>query len=93
MIENAAINGIGIATLITLAVQALKGFGVTNTKVIQAIALVMGFTLVGLKYGGDTGLLSETFLTYVNWFVYALMGGLSSMGLFDFLKAAINRTV
>lgn len=93
MLENMAINGVGIAALITLSVQAIKSFGLTNQKAIQAIALVMGFVLVGLKYGADAGLLSGGFMVYANWFVYSLMGGLSAMGLFDFIKAAVTRTL
>jgi len=88
---NLAINGISVAALIMLVVQALKSFGITNTKTIQAIAFSLGVILVGLNYGMQNGLIGEQVSVYINWIVYALMGGLSAMGLFDFVKIGLQK--
>lgn len=90
-IGNLAINGISIAALIMLVVQALKSFGITNTKTIQAIAFSLGVVLVGLNYGMQNGLIGEQISIYINWFVYSIMGGLSAMGLFDFVKIGLSK--
>lgn len=88
-LTNLAVNGVSVSVLIMLVVQAIKAFGVSNTKAIQVIALSLGFLLVGYKYGVDNALIAENVAVYVNWFLYAVLGGLSAMGLFDFVKVGL----
>lgn len=90
-LANLALNGISVAALIMLVVQAIKSFGVSNTKIIQAIAFALGVILVGINYGMENGMIGEQASLYINWFVYSLMGGLSAMGLFDFIKLGVRR--
>ena len=80
-----AIGGIGIAALIFGVVEAAKGFGISG-KGSQVLALMLGFTFVGLTQAITNGIISTNLVPYIELVVTALAGGLAASGYYDFVK-------
>ena len=80
-----AIGGIGVAALIFGIVEAAKGFGISG-KGSQVLALMLGFTFVGLTQAITNGIISTNLVPYIELVVTALAGGLAASGYYDFVK-------
>jgi len=71
----------------TLAVtEALKNIFGVQGKWNQLVAIAVGSLLTAIAYGINNQLLPTEFVPYVQWLVISFGGGLSAIGVFDFIK-------
>ena len=87
---NFAIGGVAILGLIFGIVEAAKGFGITG-KGSQALAVVVGFILVGMSQAIASGLIPANVVPYVELVVTSLAGALAAMGYYDFVTKRVLR--
>jgi len=83
--DNIQIGVISIPLLIVGIVEAAKSFGL-NGKWSQVLALVLGFSFVGLAQAIGQGLLDPSVVLWVELVVYSIAGALSAMGYYDLAK-------
>lgn len=83
------IGPIGVAALTLAITQGVKEiFGIEGKKN-QVVAVVVGIILTSLAYGVSTQLIPVEAVPYIEWAVMSVGGGLSAIGLFDFVKTDI----
>jgi hypothetical protein len=52
----------------------------------QLVAVFVGMLLTAIAYGINYNLIPENLVSYVQWVIISFGGGLSAIGVFDFIK-------
>jgi hypothetical protein len=80
------IGPVGVMAMTLAITEALKSIFNITGKLNQLVAVVTGMLLTAIAYGVNNQLLPVEFVPYVQWLVISFGGGLSAIGVFDFVK-------
>lgn len=86
---NFAIAGLGIAGLIAGITNGLKSVFEIDGKTNQVVAMITGLILTSLAYGIEQDLIIQTAIPYIEWLIVSVGGGLSAIGMYDFIKTDV----
>jgi hypothetical protein len=81
-----SIGTVDVAFLVLAITQAVKAIFGVEGKANQIVALLTGILLVGVSYGMQEGLIDPAYIPHIKWAVTSLAGGLSAIGLYEFIK-------
>lgn len=85
------IGPVSVAAITLAVTEALKNIFEIDGKWNQLIAVVVGAVLTGVSYAIGNNLIAESVIPYVYLVVVSLGGGLSAIGVFDFITKEINK--
>ena len=80
------IGTVGVMAMTLAVTEALKNIFGVQGKWNQLVAIAIGSLLTAIAYGINNQLLPTDFVPYVQWLVISFGGGLSAIGVFDFIK-------
>lgn len=83
------IAGFSIAALTLGITQGVKSIFDIKGKTNQIIAIIVGFVLTSLAQGISNSLIPVNAIPYIEWLIISIGGGLSAIGVFDFIKSEI----
>ena len=84
--DNFTLAGLGVAALTLGVTNGIKSLFNLDGKTNQSVAIVTGIIFTSLSYGISNGLIAQDFIPYAEWFTISVAGGLSAIGVFDFVK-------
>lgn len=84
--DNFTLAGLGVAALTLGVTNGVKSLFNLSGKTNQSVAIITGIIFTSLSYGISNGLIAQDFIPYVEWVVISIAGGLSAIGVFDFVK-------
>lgn len=88
------IGPVGVMAMTLAVTEALKNIFSVQGKWNQLVAVLVGMVLTAIAYGVNNQLLPIDFVPYVQWLVISFGGGLSAIGVFDFIKnEVLNKLV
>jgi len=83
----------GVMAMTLAVTEALKSIFNVQGKLNQLVAVAVGMVLTAIAYGINNQLLPTEFVPYVQWLVISFGGGLSAIGVFDFVKYELPKIV
>lgn len=83
------IGPVGIAAMTLAITEAVKSIFGVEGKWNQLVAVLVGAGLTAIAYGINYNLLPEAYVSYIQWAVISVGGGLSAIGVFDFIKSEV----
>jgi multisubunit Na+/H+ antiporter MnhB subunit len=76
----------GVMAMTLAVTEALKSIFNVQGKWNQLVAVFVGMLLTAIAYGINYNLIPENLVSYVQWVIISFGGGLSAIGVFDFIK-------